>query len=80
MVSRKPLAKEKFEYFHYNLIKWADIFIVDKGVFVAHMYKRNIVKKCFEIFTTDFSKALQSFSSYVKPILELCQHILAVYD
>jgi len=48
-VSRKSLGTANFEYLHHILTKWADIFTTDKGVFIAHIHKRNIEENCFEV-------------------------------
>jgi hypothetical protein len=40
------------------LTKWADIFTSDRGLFIVHIPTRDVVKNCFEIFTTDFNNEL----------------------
>ena len=58
MVSSKSLAKEKFEYLHHILTKWADIFTSDSGLFIDHIPTRDVVRNCFEVFTSDFTNEL----------------------
>ena len=58
-VSRKSLVKEKFEYLRHILTKWADIFSTHNNLFIDHIHKRNVVKNCLEVFTTDFNKELK---------------------
>ena len=58
-VSRKSLVKEKFEYLRHILTKWADVFSTHKTLFIDHIHKRNLVKNCLEVFTTDFNKELK---------------------
>ncbi len=65
-VSRKSLDKEKFKYLCHSLTKWADILPTGRKVFIVHIDTRNVVKNCFEVFTIDFSKELDLFSSYEK--------------
>ena len=48
-VSKNSLDKEKFEYLHSVLIKWAHFFVGDRGVFKVFIYKKNIKKYCFEL-------------------------------
>ncbi len=57
-MSSKSLAKEKFEYLRHILTKWADIFTSDRGLFIVHIPTRDVVKNCFEVFTTDFNNEL----------------------
>ncbi len=57
-MSSKSLAKEKFEYLCHILIKWTDVFTSDRGVFIVHIPTRDVVKHCFEVFTTDFNNEL----------------------
>jgi hypothetical protein len=65
-VSSKSLAKEKFEYLHHTLTKWADISTSDRELLIVHLPTKEVVKNCFEVFTTDFNKELQPFKSYKK--------------
>ena len=58
-VSRKSLVKEKFEYLRHILTKWTGIFSAHKNLFIDHIHKRNVVKNCLEVFTTDFNKELK---------------------
>ena len=58
-VSRKSLVKEKFEYLRYILTNCANIFSTHKNLFIDHIHKRNLVKNCLEVFTTDFNKELK---------------------
>jgi hypothetical protein len=57
-VSRKSLDKEKFEYRRHSLAKWANILTNGKGMPIAHIHKRSIVKNCSELLTTDSSEGL----------------------
>ena len=57
-MSSKSLAKEKFEYLRHILTKWTDISTTNKGVFIVHIHTKNIVKICFEVFTTDFRQEM----------------------
>ncbi len=60
------LAKEKFEYLRHILTKWADILTSNRGLFIVHLFTRDVAENCFEILTADFNKELQPFKSYKK--------------
>ncbi len=45
----KVAIPKRIEYLRHSLIKWADIFTTDKGVFIVHIHKKNVDKNCFEV-------------------------------
>jgi hypothetical protein len=40
---------KKIQYLLYILTKWVDSFIVDKRLFIVHIYKKNVDKSGFEM-------------------------------